>query len=46
VTFIIDSGCRYITGWSLSLSENVIAVTNALQYGIATHGNAVSLLFG
>ncbi|OZI15529.1 transposase [Sodalis-like symbiont of Philaenus spumarius] len=38
VTFIIDGSCRYITGWSLSLSENVIAVTDALRYGIATHG--------
>ncbi|WP_334469533.1 Mu transposase C-terminal domain-containing protein [Arsenophonus sp. PmNCSU2021_1] len=38
VTFILDGSCRYITGWSLSLSENVIAVTDALRYGIATHG--------
>lgn len=42
VTFIIviDGSCPlYITGWSLSLSKNVIAVTDALQkYGIATHG--------
>ncbi|RLR17671.1 hypothetical protein D8L93_07385 [Sodalis-like symbiont of Bactericera trigonica] len=38
MTFIIDGSCRYITGWSLSLYENVIAVTDALRYGIATHG--------
>lgn len=38
VTFILDGSCRYITGWSLSLSENVIAVTDALRHGIAGNG--------
>ncbi|MGP1923978.1 MAG: hypothetical protein ACTS73_03390 [Arsenophonus sp. NEOnobi-MAG3] len=38
VIFIIDGSCHYITGWSsLSLSENVIAVTDTFRYDIATH---------
>ncbi|MGE0969490.1 Mu transposase C-terminal domain-containing protein [Klebsiella sp. WOUb02] len=38
VTFILDGSCRYIVGWSLALSENVIAVTDALRHGIKNHG--------
>lgn len=38
VTFILDGSCRYITGWSLALSESVIAVADALRYGIKKDG--------
>lgn len=38
VTFVIDAGQRFITGWSLSLSENVVAVSDALRHGISRHG--------
>ncbi|EOV0971277.1 Mu transposase C-terminal domain-containing protein [Edwardsiella piscicida] len=38
VTFILDGSCRYIVGWSLALSESVIAVADALRYSIAKNG--------
>ncbi|MBC6503343.1 DDE-type integrase/transposase/recombinase [Citrobacter freundii] len=38
VTFIMDGSCRYIVGWSLALSESVIAVADALRHGIKNHG--------
>ena len=38
VTFILDGSCRYIVGWSLALSESVIAVADALRHGIKNHG--------
>ncbi|ENB5222382.1 transposase, partial [Escherichia coli] len=38
VTLVMDAGQRFIVGWSLSLSENVIAVADALRYGMAQHG--------
>ncbi|WP_438360518.1 Mu transposase C-terminal domain-containing protein [Leminorella grimontii] len=38
VTFILDGCCRYIVGWSLALSESVIAVADALRYGIKKEG--------
>ncbi|EEZ5537881.1 transposase [Shigella sonnei] len=37
-TFIMDAGQRFIVGWSLSLSENVIAVADALRHGMSQHG--------
>ncbi|EKQ3863091.1 transposase, partial [Escherichia coli] len=38
VTLVMDAGQRFVVGWSLSLSENVIAVADALRYGMARHG--------
>ncbi|CAI2528796.1 Mu transposase, C-terminal [Serratia ficaria] len=38
VTFIMDGSCRVIVGWSLALSESVIAVADALRHGIQNHG--------
>lgn len=38
VTLILDGSCRYIVGWSLALSESVIAVADALRHGIKNHG--------
>ncbi|WP_370558592.1 Mu transposase C-terminal domain-containing protein [Edwardsiella tarda] len=38
VTFIMDAGQRFIVGWSLSLSESVIAVADALRHGMSQHG--------
>ena len=37
VTVIID-GCRYVVGFSFSLSESTIAVSDALRIGIRHHG--------
>lgn len=38
VTICIDAATRLITGWSVSLSENVIAVGDALRHGVGQHG--------
>lgn len=38
VTFILDGCCRYIVGWSLALSESVIAVADAMRHGIKNNG--------
>ncbi|EFB8894902.1 TPA: transposase [Escherichia coli] len=38
VTLVMDAGQRFIVGWSLSLSENVIAVADALRHGMSQHG--------
>ncbi|HBB1256608.1 TPA: DDE-type integrase/transposase/recombinase [Escherichia coli] len=38
VTFIMDGCCRYIVGWSLALSESVIAVADAMRHGIKNNG--------
>lgn len=38
VTMHIDAATRKITGWSASLSENTIAVGDALRHAVATHG--------
>lgn len=38
VTFVMDAGQRFIVGWSLALSENVVAVSDALRHGISQHG--------
>ncbi|HBC0040276.1 TPA: transposase [Salmonella enterica] len=38
VTFIMDGCCRFIVGWSLALSESVVAVADALRHGIKNHG--------
>ncbi|BFU64744.1 Mu transposase C-terminal domain-containing protein [Rodentibacter abscessus] len=38
VTLIMDTACRFIVGWSASLAENVLAVADALRYGIERYG--------
>lgn len=38
VTFVMDAGQRFIVGWSLALSENVVAVSDALRHGMSQHG--------
>lgn len=38
ITLIIDARTRYIVGWSLALSENTIAVADALRFGMTYHG--------
>ncbi len=38
VTVIIDAASRYIVGWAFSLSENQIAVSEALGKGMLAHG--------
>ncbi|EFP4583484.1 DDE-type integrase/transposase/recombinase [Salmonella enterica] len=38
VTLVMDAGQRFIVGWSLALSESVIAVTDALRHGMSQHG--------
>ena len=43
ITLVIDGRTRFVVGWSLSLSENTIAVADALRYGMERHG--VPLLY-
>ncbi len=38
VTLIIDAASRFIVGWAFSLSENQIAVAEALGKGMKKHG--------
>ena len=38
VTVIIDAASRFIVGWAFSLSENQIAVSEALGNGMIKHG--------
>ena len=38
VTLIMDAPCRFIVGWSASLAENVLAVADALRYGVERYG--------
>jgi len=38
VTVIIDAASRFIVGWAFSLSENQIAVSEALGQGMLKHG--------
>lgn len=38
VTLIMDTSCRFIVGWSASLAENVLAVADALRYGVERYG--------
>ena len=34
----MDTSCRFIVGWSASLAENVLAVADALRYGVERYG--------
>ncbi len=38
VTVIVDVPTRYVVGWSVSLSENCLAVSDALRHGVSRHG--------
>lgn len=38
VTAIMDVADRYCVGWSVALSENCIAVSDALRHAVANHG--------
>lgn len=38
ITVIMDVATRYVVGWSVSLSENCLAIADALRHGIARHG--------
>jgi putative transposase len=38
LTLVIDGRTRYIVGWSLSLSENAIAVADAYRHAMKHHG--------
>ncbi len=38
VTAILDVATRYCVGWSVALSENCIAVSDALRHGVSRHG--------
>ncbi|THA10464.1 Mu transposase C-terminal domain-containing protein [Rodentibacter pneumotropicus] len=38
VTLIMDTSSRFIVGWSASLSENVLAVADALRHGVERYG--------
>lgn len=38
VTVVMDVQSRFVVGWSVSLSENCLAVSDAMRHGIAQHG--------
>lgn len=38
LTLVIDGRTRFVVGWSLSLSENQLAVADAYRHGIKHHG--------
>nr|WP_315237684.1 Mu transposase C-terminal domain-containing protein [uncultured Albidiferax sp.] len=38
VTLVIDAATRQVCGWSVSLSENVTAVGDALRHAVGQHG--------
>ncbi|MFV0507892.1 MAG: Mu transposase C-terminal domain-containing protein, partial [Shewanella algae] len=38
LTLVIDGRTRFVVGWSLALSENVVAVADALRFAISHHG--------
>ncbi len=39
VTVILDVATRYAVGWSVALSENCIAVCDALRHAVSRHGS-------
>lgn len=45
LTVVIDAADRYLTGWSVNLSENVRAVGDALRHGVAQWGPP-AILYG
>lgn len=38
MTIVIDGRSRFVVGWSLALSENVIAVADAYRHAMSRHG--------
>lgn len=38
VTVILDVATRYVVGWSVSLSENCLAVSDAMRHAVSRHG--------
>lgn len=38
LTMIMDAPSRFIVGWSVSLSENALAVADAIRHGVENHG--------
>lgn len=38
VTLVLDAATRKVTGWSVALSENTIAVGDAIRHAVGTHG--------
>lgn len=38
LTLVMDAASRFIVGWSVSLSENCIAVADAIRNGVENHG--------
>ena len=38
LTLVLDGRTRYCVGWSLALSENVVAVADAYRYAMKHHG--------
>lgn len=38
LTVVIDAATRKVTGWSVALSENTIAVGDAIRHAVTTHG--------
>jgi putative transposase len=38
VTLVVDCPSRMVMGWAISLSENCLAVSEALSHGMAKHG--------
>jgi putative transposase len=38
VTVIMDVATRFVVGWSVALSENQLAVSDALRHSVARHG--------
>ena len=38
ITAIMDGKCRYVTGWSVHMSENCLAVADAIRHGIEQCG--------
>ncbi|HDR1252733.1 TPA: transposase [Pasteurella multocida] len=38
LTMVMDAPSRFIVGWSVSLSENALAVADAIRHGVENHG--------
>lgn len=45
LTLVLSASCRMIMGWSVSLSENVMAVGDALRHAIGQYG-VPAILYG
>ncbi|MCL7769990.1 Mu transposase C-terminal domain-containing protein, partial [Pasteurella multocida] len=38
LTMVMDAPSRFIVGWSVSLSENALAVADTIRHGVENHG--------